>query len=59
MKVYLVGIKGVAMSALAIILKKMGYEVFGSDVEEVFITDEELHKNNIIPDVGFDASKMV
>ncbi len=58
MKVYLVGIKGVAMSALAIILKKMGYEVFGSDVEEVFITDEELHKNNIIPDVGFDASKI-
>ena len=58
MKVYLVGIKGVAMSALAIILKKMGYEVFGSDVEEIFITDEELHKNNLIPDVGFDASKI-
>ena len=31
MKVYLVGIKGVAMSALAIILKKMGYEVLGAD----------------------------
>ena len=40
MKVYFVGIKGVAMSALAIILKKMEYEVFGSDVAEVFITDE-------------------
>lgn len=56
MKVYFVGIKGVAMSALAIILKKMGYEVFGSDVAEVFITDEELLKNNIKIDVGFDST---
>lgn len=58
MKVYFVGIKGVAMSALAIILKKMGHEVFGSDVAEVFITDEELFKNNIKIDVGFDPSQI-
>lgn len=58
MKVYLVGIKGVAMSALAIILKKMGYEVYGSDVDDIFITDEELIKNNIKIDIGFDPFKI-
>lgn len=58
MKVYLVGIKGVAMSALAIILKKKGYEVCGSDVDDIFITDEELVKNNINIDIGFDPFKI-
>ncbi len=56
MKVFLVGIKGVAMSALAVILFKMGYEVNGSDVKESFITDEELKKCGIIPKVGFDPN---
>ena len=58
MKVYLVGIKGVAMSALAIILKKMGYEIYGSDIDDIFITDEELIKNNIKIDIGFDPLKI-
>lgn len=58
MKVYFVGIKGVAMSALAIILKKMGYEVCGSDVDDIFITDEELIKNKIKIDIGFDPLKI-
>lgn len=56
MKVFLVGIKGVAMSALAVILFKMGYEVNGSDVDESFITEEELKKYKIIPKIGFDIS---
>jgi len=47
MKVFLVGIKGVAMAALAVILTKMGYKVEGSDVEEEFITDQELNTYKI------------
>ncbi|MFH1827469.1 MAG: UDP-N-acetylmuramate--L-alanine ligase [bacterium] len=56
MKVFIVGIKGVAMAALAVILTKMGYKVIGSDVKEKFITDEELEKNNIKVLIGFDPS---
>ncbi len=58
MKVFLVGIKGVAMSALAVILFKTGYEVNGSDVKEIFITDEELKKYKIIPKIGFDPKDL-
>ena len=46
-KVFILGIKGVAMAQIASILKKMGKDVAGYDVEEEFITDEELHKQNI------------
>ena len=46
-KIYFIGIKGVAVAGLAIMSKELGYEVGGSDVEEVFITDELLKKNNI------------
>jgi len=46
-EVFILGIKGVAMSQIASILKKMGKDVVGYDVEEEFITDEELHKQNI------------
>jgi len=45
--IFLIGIKGVAMTNLAIILKKMGKNVFGVDVDENFITDEKLKKYNI------------
>lgn len=47
MKYYLVGIKGSGMTALASILKGLGAEVLGSDVEQVFFTEESLIKNNI------------
>ena len=57
-KIYIVGIKGVAMSNLAIILKKMGKEVAGSDIEEEFITDELLKKNKIAWQVGFDPKNV-
>jgi len=45
--VFILGVKGVAMAQIASILKKMGKDVVGYDTEEEFITDEELHKQNI------------
>lgn len=44
---HFVGIKGAGMSALASIMKNLGYEVQGSDVDKEFFTDEGLIKNNI------------
>lgn len=44
---YFIGIKGAGMSALAVILKKLGYQVSGSDIAKHFFTEEELLKNNI------------
>ncbi len=40
--VYFIGIKGVAMTGLAVICKNRAMEVFGSDVSEKFITDKIL-----------------
>lgn len=51
--VFIVGIKGVGMANLALILKKMGKDVSGSDVEEEFITDKWLKKQKIIIFPGF------
>lgn len=56
--VFIVGIKGAAMANLAIILQKMGKHVTGSDVEEKFITDEWLKKNNIGLQTGFAAKDL-
>lgn len=44
---YLIGIKGVGMTALAQILQSRGVRVLGSDVKEKFFTDEVLNKLNI------------
>jgi UDP-N-acetylmuramate--alanine ligase len=52
-KVFFLGIKGVAMTNLAVFLKKMGKDVTGCDLEEVFITDALLAKNNISFHTGF------
>lgn len=51
--IHFVGIKGVGMTPLAIIAKEAGVKVSGSDIGEVFITDEILKKSKIIPLVGF------
>lgn len=51
--IHFVGIKGVAMTALAVWAKEKGFEVTGSDVREEFPTDEVLKKANIYPSVGF------
>ena len=45
---HFIGIEGAGMSALAVILKGLGYEVKGSDVGKHFFTEAELIKNNII-----------
>ncbi len=63
-KVHLVGIKGVGMTALAAILQSRGCIVTGSDTEETFFTDEVLARlkipvakgfavNNVKPDVNY------
>ena len=44
---HFIGIKGTGMSALAIILKQLGYEVSGSDIPKHFFTESGLIKNNI------------
>lgn len=56
--VFFIGIKGVAMTNLAVLLKKLGKGVNGADTGEVFITDELLEKNNIDYLVGFDPEKL-
>lgn len=45
--IHFVGIKGVAMTALAIIAKELGKKVSGSDVAEVFPTDATLNSHKI------------
>jgi len=51
--VHFVGIKGVAMTALAIYSQEKGIRVTGSDVEEEFPTKESLERTGIIPLIGF------
>lgn len=51
--IYFVGIKGVAMTALAIVAKEMRIKVTGSDLREKFVTDPVLKRNKINWLVGF------
>ena len=44
---YFIGIKGAGMSALAQIMKKLGYNVMGSDLDKHFFTEKGLIENNI------------
>jgi len=46
-KAYLIGIKGVGMTALAQILQSRGVSISGSDIDEKFFTDKILNKLNI------------
>lgn len=57
-QIYLMGIKGVAMSGLAIVLKQMGFSVLGSDVEEYFQTQDILKKNGISILKGFNKTNI-
>ena len=41
---FFVGIKGAGMSALAMVMKRLGYEVSGSDLDKHFFTEEGLIK---------------
>lgn len=58
-KIHFVGIKGVGMSALAIIAKEAGFRVSGSDIGEEFITDVSLKKAKIEPFVGFNKNNVI
>lgn len=44
---HFIGIKGAGMSALAVMMKQLGYQVQGSDIDKHFFTESELIKNNI------------
>jgi UDP-N-acetylmuramate--alanine ligase len=46
-RIYMVGIKGVAMTSLAVYFAQQGHEVVGSDVAEIFTTDTILAKYHI------------
>jgi UDP-N-acetylmuramate--alanine ligase len=46
-KVFFIGIKGVGMTALALAMQDAGWSVSGCDTDEVFITDDILHKRSI------------
>ncbi|MCL4382544.1 MAG: UDP-N-acetylmuramate--L-alanine ligase [Patescibacteria group bacterium] len=51
--VHFIGLKGAAMTPLAILVSEMGAKVTGSDVDEVFPTDKVLAKYHLTPRVGF------
>lgn len=53
--VYMIGIKGVGMTALATILKNRNIAVSGSDIKEVFQTDDVLQAAGITVYEGFTA----
>ncbi len=55
-RIHFVGIKGIAMAALAVWAKEAGYSVSGSDVPEEFPSDDVLKKANISILEGFTAS---
>lgn len=57
-KAYLIGIKGVGVSALAKILKRLGIKVVGSDAKEKFFTDEILKKEKIKFYEGFNQKNL-
>ena len=58
LRVYMVGIKGTGMAALAELLLKRGGFVSGSDTEEKFYTDEVLESLNIPVIEGFSGDNL-
>ncbi len=55
-KVYCIGLKGSGVAAMAVLLKKWGYKVRGSDGADSFFTDKTLEFNGIACDRGFHVS---
>ncbi len=45
--IYFIGIKGSGMASLAVMMKQLGEDVCGSDLDKHFFTEEELLKNQI------------
>lgn len=54
----MIGIKGTGMSSLAVLLKKMGYRITGSDTPEKFFTESQLRSNRISFFDGFDPEHL-
>lgn len=57
-RIYFVGLKGVAMAALAVWAKEAGKIIAGSDTGEEFPTDEELRMVGIEVHEGFDVAHL-
>lgn len=57
--VHFVGVKGVAMAALAVYLCDLGISVTGSDTADIFPTDQELSDAGVTLYVGFDAKRFI
>lgn len=57
-KIYMVGIKGTGMAALAELLKRQGADITGSDVPEKFYTDTLLEKAGITYYEEFNPSNL-
>jgi len=56
--IHFTGIKGVGMTALALYMRDLGNKVTGSDVSEIFVTDETLRKAKIDWKVGFSPDNL-
>src|SRR3990167_8923238 len=56
--IYLIGIKGVGMTALALYAKSLGLEVTGSDTSQTFKTDKLLKNAGIDYFENFDAKNL-
>lgn len=54
-QVYLVGIKGVGMTALAQLLSEWGLRVMGADVDQDFVTADTLQKIGVFPETFANA----
>lgn len=57
-QIHFSGIKGVGMTALALYAQDIGIEVTGSDVDEVFVTDNILSKRRIEVSQGFSGNNL-
>lgn len=58
-RIYFVGIKGIAMSALAVVAKEHGLSVSGSDLDEEFPSDQILRASGIPVEHGFDGNHIL
>ena len=57
--IHFTGIKGVAMTALALCAQDLQIGISGSDIEEEFVTDEILKERGITWSVGFSPDNLV
>ncbi len=56
--IHFTGIKGVGMTAMSLYFQDMGVKLSGSDVPEIFVTDEILKKRNIKWKIGINKKNI-